>query len=222
MEKPSVRNEIKDIILRALNFRYTSESCKDRIPTGNKYQSLILGDQSVEGFRSDRRSILQKIEFTGKRVLDLGSNLGELSRTARELGADIVDGYEYDEFFIEVANLVNVLNGITRVSFFRRDITDASSYPEEYDIILAFSVFTYIQPIMATVASRTRQLLVLETHALNNNLDLYLNCITPYLGVYQFIDRTDWGRNLDEKTDRVVLAFARDRETLERLVCMER
>jgi 2-polyprenyl-3-methyl-5-hydroxy-6-metoxy-1,4-benzoquinol methylase len=218
MERPTLKAEVKRMVMQALELQYISESCKDRIPTGNKYQTLRFGDDSIQGFRSDRRDILKRLDFSGKKVLDLGSNLGENSRAAREAGASLVDGYEYDEYFIEIANFVNAINGVTRVSFYQRDITNAATFVEEYDIVLAFSVFTYLQNIMATVAAKTKQVLLLETHGLTNNIDLYMNCITPYLGSHRFLDTTDWGRNLDEKTSRAIIAFARDEATLNNLL----
>jgi 2-polyprenyl-3-methyl-5-hydroxy-6-metoxy-1,4-benzoquinol methylase len=218
MERPTLKADVKRLVTEALNLHYISESSKDRIPTGNKYQTLRFGDDSMEGFRSDRREILKRLDFSGKTVLDLGSNLGEMSRAAREQGAYLVDGFEYDEFFIEIANFVNVLNGVTRVSFFQRDITNAAIFTEEYDIVMAFSVFTYLQNIMTTVTAKTKQLLLLETHALSNNLDLYMNCISPHLGAHRFLDTTDWGKNLDDKTSRAIIAFARDEATLNRLL----
>ena len=218
MDMPSVKDKVRSLVLEALDLHYISESCKDKIPTGNRYQTLGIGGERIQGFRSERRNILDRIDFQGKKVLDLGSNLGEMSRVARELGADLVDGYEYDGFFIEIASLVNALNGTTRVSFFQRDITSEATFQEEYDIILAFSVFAYIQPILAQVTACARQLLILETHALKDNLDLYLNAITPYLRAHRVLDMTDWGRNLDENTKRAIIAFAREESVLERLV----
>ena len=70
-------------------------------------------------------------------MLDLGSNLGELGRAARERGARVVDGFELDPVFCKLAQLINVSRDVTRVSFYRRDIGDRSAYTEPYDIVLA-------------------------------------------------------------------------------------
>ena len=39
-------------------FPYTSVSVKDGVETGNRYQSLMLGDERTPGFRSHRRQFL--------------------------------------------------------------------------------------------------------------------------------------------------------------------
>src|SRR5690348_5988972 len=113
---PTLRSRIHQLLTEALEAQYTSESCQERIQTGNHYQSVKLGAQQSSGFRTDRAEFLDQIKFTNAKVLDLGSNLGELSRAARARGAWLVDGLEYDPFFIETAQLLNTYNSTTRVS----------------------------------------------------------------------------------------------------------
>jgi SAM-dependent methyltransferase len=212
---PSVKEEIKELILRSLQERYTSTSCQDGILTGNHYQSIRLGEERTSGFRSDRSAILDQIDFSGKKVLDLGSNLGELSRSARERGAYLVDGFEYDHFFLEVANLINVYNETTRVSFYQRDITNPGIYGEHYDIVLAFSVFTYMSRVLEQIFSITDKVFVLETHKLDGNLEAgYLNPVLMYFPYYKIIGESDWGSNQDSKEVRAIIAFAKDESTL--------
>src|SRR5256885_11894082 len=100
VQAPTTREALKRLILDSLERRYTSESSKAGIKTGNHYQSIKLDGELTGGFRSDRAALLDRIEFAGKRVLDLGANLGEISRAARERGADVVDGWEYDPYFV--------------------------------------------------------------------------------------------------------------------------
>src|SRR5207302_1437655 len=152
---PSFKAELKALILRALQASYTSVSVKDGVETGNRYQSLMLGDERTPGFRSHRRQFLDRIDFEGKRVLDLGSNMGEISREARQRAAALVDGFEYDSFFVEIAQAVNAYNGVTRVSFFERDITDPRVYRDHYDVVLAFSVYIYLEHVLSNVADIT-------------------------------------------------------------------
>jgi 2-polyprenyl-3-methyl-5-hydroxy-6-metoxy-1,4-benzoquinol methylase len=152
LQIPTIKPALKKLILDALAMRYTSVSGKEQIATGNHYQSVTLGDEHTTGFRSVRDSFLDQINLRGKRVLDLGANLGEISRAARARGAAVVDGFEYDPFFVEMAQAVNAYNGTTGVSFYERDITDLASYVERYDIVLAFSVFTYIHAILERLA----------------------------------------------------------------------
>lgn len=212
---PTLREELERIIRTSLNVRYTSESCCDRIKTGNGYQSIQLGSSLTRGFRTDRRHFLDRIRFEGKKVLDLGSNLGEISRSIRSRGAWLVDGFEYDTYFLEIARAANALNGVTRVSFFQHDITDCSIYKEKYDIVVAFSVFIYARKVLAEIASITEQLFVLETHKLEGDLESsYLEPVRKFFPFYKILGESEWGGSFDKSEKRVVIAFAKSQELL--------
>jgi SAM-dependent methyltransferase len=220
---PTIKPEVRELILGGLATPYTSKSCSDGIQTGNHYQSIRLGSEATVGFRTGRDQVLDRISFTGRTVLDLGSNLGELSRAARMRGAVLVDGFEYDPYFIELANLINAYNGTTRVSFYRRDITDAAVYGERYDIVLAFSVFTYIHRAIAQIAAITNDLLVVETHKLEGNLEsLYLNTFQPYFPSFEILGETEWGTPHAESERRMVLALGRNEKALARALHAEK
>jgi len=207
---PSLRSRISELLSDALQAQYTSESCRDRIQTGNHYQSVKLGSQKSAGFRTDRSEFLDQVNFTNAKVLDLGSNLGELSRAARERGAWLVDGFEYDPFFIETAQLINAHNGLTRVSFYNRDISNPAIYAEHYDIVLAFSVFTYIHSVLPQLAEITDQILVIETHKLDGNLERdYLAPVSRYFPYHRVLGQSDWGRTFKTTEKRAVIAFAK-------------
>ena len=217
---PTTKPALKKLILDALATNYTSTSCHDDIPTGNRYQSVRLGDELTPGFRGSRDAILERVKFAGNTVLDLGSNLGELSRFARRAGAELVDGVEYDSFFVELAQCVNAYNDSTRVSFRQGDITDPSLYSEPHDITLAFSVFTYLREVLPQVAEVTRKLLILETHKIANNLEsAYLGPLAKLFPAHRILGSSDWGtgaRHADGS--RLVIAFARDAATLDALL----
>ena len=213
---PTVRGEMAELLRQALSKDYISESCQDAIETGNHYQSVELDGTVSEGFRSSRSDLLDRIGFEGRKVLDLGSNLGEISRGARQRGADLVDGFEYDPYFVEMANLLNAYHGTTRVSFYERDITDAAIYTESYDIVMALSVFIYARPMMDTLASITGDAFVLETHRIDDNLQsFYLDAVQPHFPVYETLGETEWGNPHDDDVIRSVMVFARDRSTLD-------
>lgn len=215
METPSAKNELKELILESLKLGYMAQSCKDGIQTGNHYQSVTLGNEQTSGFRTDREEFLDQIDFEGKKVLDLGSNLGELSRAARARGACLVDGFEYDQYFLEISSLVNAYNETSRVSFHRRDATDPSIYSEHYDIVLAFSVFTYISSVLEQIAEITDQLLVLETHKLEENLESsYLTPVLRYFPHYEILGESEWGTQFDARGKRAVIVFAKHEPTL--------
>ncbi|HEY3020352.1 MAG TPA: class I SAM-dependent methyltransferase [Solirubrobacteraceae bacterium] len=210
---------LEELIRAALRADYTSASCKDGIETGNHYQSVRLGDTRTEGFRTDRRDFLDLVDFRGRAVLDLGSNLGELSRSARARGAVEVCGIEYDPWFLTVARAINVFNGVTGVRFVRGDITDPTTLEGEFDIVLAFAVFTYIEDVLARVAEVTRELLLLETHNLDGNLERdYLAPTTRWFPHARVLGTSDWGRDFRPTEGRAVIAFAKEAATLERMV----
>jgi 2-polyprenyl-3-methyl-5-hydroxy-6-metoxy-1,4-benzoquinol methylase len=215
VNKPTIVPELRDIVLGALGLPYMSESCKDGVKTGNHYQSVTLGGRTTEGFRSQRTELFDAIAFHGKEVLDLGSNLGELSRAARNRGARLVDGYEFDPFFIEVACAINAANRTTRVSFFERDITDPSAYEDQFDIVLAFSVWHYVGPIVDVLAQITRELLVVETHRLEENLEAhYLEPVRAYFPAYRILGASEWSIGGTEHDRRAVIAFAKSEDAL--------
>lgn len=215
MATPTIKPELRELILKALKLNYLSVSCKDAVQTGNAYQSLSLGDTSTAGFRTSRMEVLDQIDFGGKTVLDLGSNLGEISRSVRERGATLVDGFEYDSYFVEIANLANAFNDVTRVSFYQRDVTDPAIYKEHYDIVLAFSVFHYASTVLTQLAEITDELFVLETHKLEDNLESgYINPVKRYFPFYKILGTTEWGASMDASEKRAVIVFARKESVL--------
>jgi len=213
--RPTFGPELRDLILHALEIPYMSESCCDNVQTGNHYQSVTLGAETTKGFRSARTEVLDKIAFQDKEVLDLGSNLGELSRAARARGARLVDGYEFDPFFVDVACAINAYNRTSRVSFYERDISEPASYTAEYDIVLAFSVAHYVYSVVDVLARIARQLLVVETHRLENNLESrYIAPLRPHFPVHQVLGSSEWSVLGGDSELRAVIAFAKDERTL--------
>jgi 2-polyprenyl-3-methyl-5-hydroxy-6-metoxy-1,4-benzoquinol methylase len=214
---PTIKPDLKQLILQGLSAQYISESCAGGVETGNHYQSIWLGNEVTSGFRTQRYDLLDRISFEGKSVLDLGCNLGELSRAARDRGAALVDGFEYDPFFVEMASAINAYNGTTRVSFYQRDITDPTIYRDQYDIVLAFSVFIYVGERLQELDAITKELLVLETHRLDDNLEsTYLESVSAYFPAFEFLGETEWGTRNEASVRRAVIAFARDEESLAR------
>ncbi|NMC98782.1 MAG: class I SAM-dependent methyltransferase, partial [Bacteroidales bacterium] len=118
---PSFSDQFKKLIVDAVNVPYVSISNFESIRTGNNYQTIDLGEVEKKGGRSNRLKFLYQIDFQGKTVLDLGANTGENSRIVRRLGASLVDGIEYDPYFVEIGRAINALSGMTRVSLFQGD-----------------------------------------------------------------------------------------------------
>jgi SAM-dependent methyltransferase len=209
---------LRELITSGLAQPYTSHSGFDGTATGNHYQSIDLGNEATAGFRGDRAAVLDCIDFRARKVLDLGSNLGEMSRAARVRGARLVDGIEYDPFFVELAQLITAHNGQSRVSFRQGDITDATIYGERYDVVLALSVFHYVSRVLDQLAQIT-DVLVIETHMLHGNFDGgYLAPIQKRFPAMRVLGQTDWGQMGDGSETRLVMAFAKDRQSLNEIL----
>ncbi len=215
---PTARDRLEELIRWCLALDYVSRSSKNGIETGNHYQSVLLGDIRTSGFRSDRAEFLDRVDFRAKRVLDLGANLGETSRAARARGADLVDGFEQDPFFVEVAQLLNAFNSTERVSFFRRDITDASSYTGRYDLVMALAVWTFVAPRLASIAGVTDVVLI-ETHNLDGNLQSdYLDVLSHHFPAHRVLGESDWGRSHGPEGGRAVVLGAKTEAALQRAI----
>jgi hypothetical protein len=210
----SVEQRLRALIESGLALPYTSHSGFDGTANGNHYQSVALGGDATTGFRGDRAAVLDCIDFRGRKVLDLGSNLGEMSRSARARGARLVDGVEYDPFFVELAQLITAYNGQSRVSFRQGDVTDPALYGERYDVVLALSVFHYVSRVLDELA-RVTDVLVVETHKLHGNFDGgYLGPVQERFPIMRVLGQTDWGQMGDGSETRLVVAFAKTREHL--------
>jgi SAM-dependent methyltransferase len=210
MDSLVLKKELKHILFRSLGASYVSGKVTDGTKTGHHYQSVSLGEIQAARFLTAQSRFLDQIDFEGKKVLDLGSNLGEVSRAARLRGAYLVDGFEYDKYFLQTAELINAYNDVTRVSFYQRDIRDPSVYDEEYDVVLAFSVFTYLRSVLEQVAAITRELFVLETHKLEGNLDSnYLKPVLQYFPHYKILGESERNTRNDTREKRKVVAFAK-------------
>ena len=211
-ELPSHREQYIHDIVEATKVRYVSTSIQDNIRTGNNYQSINLEKILREGTRTNRNDFLRQVDFKGKSVLDIGANTGEMSRAIRLLGADLVDGVEYDSFFVETGRMINAVMGATRVSLFQGDVTHPGFYKDKkYDIVVALSVFVYIKGVMENLAAMT-DVLVFETHTLDHGLKMYLDAVLPHFPVYRHVGYSQM--NDDPRRSRAFLVFARDEASL--------
>jgi SAM-dependent methyltransferase len=210
---PPLAADLEQLVMKALETPYSSFSATDDSETGNRYQAVGLGDRSTPGMREDRGRFLDALDLRGRTVLDLGSNLGQISREARSRGAALVDGFEIDPYFNEIAQLVNVLTGTTGVSFYERDMADPATYGEPYDVVLAFSAFRFIADRLDRLAAIT-DVLVVETHELKGNFDQrYRVPLTEHFPVFRMLGESDAER-LRAGGVRAVGVFARDESAL--------
>jgi ribosomal protein L11 methyltransferase len=79
-------------------------------------------------------SLMQKIDFQGKNVLDMGCGTGILAIMAKKLGADHVHGIDIDTWAVENTLENAERNGIKELS---AEIGDAQKINQGYDIIFA-------------------------------------------------------------------------------------
>jgi hypothetical protein len=208
MSAPSFLDRYKAIILDALKHPYVSTSSKAKTKTGNAYQSIDLGGFRTIGGRPRRDIFINHLNLTGKTVLDIGANLGEISRMARHQGASLVDGYEYDNFFVETGRFINAAMGTTRVSLFQGDATDPNLYAGmKYDLVLALAVYVYIEGVLPQIAAITDQL-VIETHTLDHGLKMYTDKIERYFPSWQLLGFSDQN-NEDRKKSRAMVVFGK-------------
>ena len=181
----------------------------DGYMTGNHYQSIRLGNESINGFRSMREDVFAGIDFTGKSVLDLGSNFGELSRLARRRGAREVAGIEYDPLFVKIAKYINVYDDIEHVNFSVGDITKKEIFSKQHDIVLAFSVYKMLEKNIVDVAKSVDQFLILETHALTPGLlRRYIEKILPHFSYCCIYQGTEVGVSEKPSERRALMLFS--------------
>ncbi len=177
---PTIKKELREIITMATRLPYISHSIHQDIITGNTYQTVEIDGVKLKGGRPSREKYLSQIDFKNKTVLDIGANIGENSRIVRMLGASLVDGYEYDPFFVELGRIINASRGITRVSLFQGDCTRPELYRDmRYDIVLTLAVWVYTEGVMSEIEKIT-DFLVFETHTLDHGIEFYYQPIQHY------------------------------------------
>ena len=208
---PSMTDRYVAVVREAMLHPYTATSCESDIKTGNNYQSVDLGSRGLSGGRRQRNLFFDHVSFAGKTVLDIGANTGELSRLARRRGASLVDGYEYDPYFVETGRMINGLSGATRVSLFQGDATNPAFYEgKKYDIVLAYSVWVYIHGMLDRLAKVT-DVVFFETHTLDHGLEMYTRPMSQHFPHFRLMGHD---QERDMKKSRAVLMFAKSEQAL--------
>lgn len=209
----SLRDELKTVILNGLKQNATSQSnVPGRTITGNRYQTVDLGDVVVPGFRDRRDDLFVGLDFTGKTVCDLGANLGETARDMARRGADRVDAYEYDRFFTMLGSLISIYNGQPNVFHYAEDVSQPGFMKRQYDICAALAVYAYIEKNTEYVTSKVNQYLIVETHEVDKNWHArYVGKLGkkfPHWGCFGIIRHGD---TMDSNKRRLRLIFSRER-----------
>jgi SAM-dependent methyltransferase len=129
----------------------------------------------IPGIQDGERSLEEQMlglqpaldEASGKTILDLGCAEGNIALEFARAGARSVDGYDYNEPFIAIAQQQRDAGGFTRVKFRQADLTPmiAGGSIKRFDIVLALAILHKIPDLQAAIkfcAESTRSLLVIR------------------------------------------------------------
>jgi SAM-dependent methyltransferase len=205
MHKENLRRKIKNVILQALHADYLA-GLSNVDERGAAYLEVSLDGEAIGGYRRDRSTLFNAFDFSGRRVLDWGSNLGELCRLARRRGAAFAEGVECDPYLNQIAQLINAYENVTRASFFHGDLQTPEAIEGVYDVTLVFSAIPQVLQVIEKLAKYTTEILILETHLVGDLRKAYIHAIGKCFPKYTFVDFTDSGR---DTAKRSVLAFAK-------------
>jgi SAM-dependent methyltransferase len=156
-DAPTLRPQLRELLAEALGERF-----------GDAGRTLDPEAPVVHESPATTRRLLalDALALGGRRVLDLGTGLGDLARAARREGAELVDAVDVDPETLELARLLAVLQGVDRISWFEGDAGLGSTYADEYDVVLAFGpVLEAMRPILPRVAQNLRGVLLTELPA---------------------------------------------------------
>lgn len=202
-------NDLRRIILDYLRRDTVSYSSLNAIPTGNAYQAVDLRGEITNGFRLSDPDIYAGFDLNGRTFVDLGCNLGERTRLAAKAGASFAEGIEYEEFFVRIAGLINVYNGVHNVSIHRGDITKADCLTHNFDVGASFSSYAYVNESLEATLSRINDFFILETHAIDLGwIRHYVIRPSEHMQHWIIYDFSDHGADLKTQK-RVCVAFAR-------------
>lgn len=166
----ALKKDLKAVIIGALEKNVTSQSnVGGQTITGNRYQTIALGDSMVAGFRDRREDLFAGLDLTGKCACDLGANLGEIARDLARRGADRVDAYEYDRFFTMLGSLISAYRSQTNVIHYAADVSQIGFMRRDYDVCAALAVYAYIEQITDYVSEHIREFMVTETHEVDQH-----------------------------------------------------
>jgi SAM-dependent methyltransferase len=149
---PTLRPQLRELVLAGLSETLGEQSFD---PEGE----AVVADPATER----RLEALATVSFRGRRVLDLGARVGDLSRYARRRGAELIDAIDIDPDRVELGRLIDVLQKVDRISWFEGDAGLASTYSDEYDFIVAFGpAAEAMRPILPRVIQNLRGVLLCE------------------------------------------------------------
>ncbi len=145
---------------------WTKEKIREWVFSQNWYQTIhILDDIITPGnFVSDRRIQLMNLgDLSGKTVLDVGCNSGQLCFEAKKRGASRVVGIDIFEKRLEQAKTIAQIKNMDIV-FKKMDILESINL-EQFDFVFCISVLTEIPNLISsllTLKKITKEILFLE------------------------------------------------------------
>jgi hypothetical protein len=123
----------------------------------------------------------------------------------------VVDALERDRDLVTLARLLNAYHRVTRVSFFERAVGAAATYSQPYDVVLALSDLTDVQPVLESIAPITEGVFLAELPAgSNDHTRSNLNSLERWFPATHVLEvSADAGRSTGEKHQFAVCAKAR-------------
>lgn len=131
----------------------TKEEYEKWIYSQDWYQTIILSEDLITPGKqpTDKRlKNFNKIDFTGKSVLDVGCNSGQYCLYAKENGASLVVGIDPDPKRISQAQILAANQGL-QIDFNISDINVIKEYGK-FDIVLCIAVLTEIKDIINSLS----------------------------------------------------------------------
>lgn len=121
----------------------------DKTSGDPKYQTIEINNKIIRlgasNCPSSWANILKTgIEFTNKKVCDLGSFNGYFSIKCKKAGALSVDGYDVNEPAIKISKLIALYNNL-KCSFYKKNLGVDEFISDNYDIILALNMLHHVK-----------------------------------------------------------------------------
>ncbi len=145
---------------------WTKEKIKDWIFSQRWYQSIHVIDDIITPGNFDtslRFKLMSLGDLSGKSILDVGCNSGQICFQAKKLGASEVVGIDINQFRLSQAKtLADIMN--LDVEFNEMDILDSIKLGQ-FDIVFCISVLTEITDLISSLSilkKITKETLFLE------------------------------------------------------------
>lgn len=144
-----------------------SENKYNKNEDGLFYQTLIIGEKTYYGRRQDiveRTKRIRSKDIKGKRVLDLGCNIGSQCFEAKKLKATEVLGIEIDRNMSYFSCRINNVFGFENTRFILHDLN--TEFEHDFDTVFCFSILAHINNKDAVLKTlkRAKECIYLEGH----------------------------------------------------------